>query len=47
MVRVGAMSPGIFPDLPLIGYERDEALADAQNSGFKAVGSLRVWLAEA
>jgi hypothetical protein len=35
-----------FPDLPLIGYERGEALADAQNSGFKAVGSLRVWRAE-
>ena len=32
-----------FPDLPLIGYERGEALADAQNSGFQAVGSVRVW----
>ena len=35
-----------FPDLPLIGYERGEALADAQKSGFQAVGSLRVWLAD-
>ena len=35
-----------FPDLPLIGYERGEALADAQNSGFQAVGLLRVWLAD-
>jgi hypothetical protein len=36
----------LFPDLPLIGYERGEALADAQDSGFQAVGSLRVWLAD-
>jgi hypothetical protein len=35
-----------FPDLPLIGYERGEALADAQNSGFQAVGLLPVWLAD-
>ncbi len=35
-----------FPDLPLIGYERDEQLADAQVSGFQAVGSLRVWIAD-
>jgi hypothetical protein len=35
-----------FPDLPLIGYERGEALVDAQNSGFQAVGPLRVWLAD-
>jgi hypothetical protein len=34
------------PDFPLIGYERGEALADAQNSGFQAVGSLRVLLAD-
>ena len=35
-----------FPDLPLVGYERGAALADAQNSGFQTVGSLRVWLAD-
>jgi hypothetical protein len=35
-----------FPNLPLIGYERGETLADAQNSGFQAVGSLKVWLAD-
>ena len=34
-----------FPDLPLIGYERDEELADALRSGFHAVGALRVWIA--
>jgi hypothetical protein len=35
-----------FPDIPLIGYERGEQLADAQDSGFQAVGSLRVWIAD-
>ena len=46
MVRAGAMCPDNLPDLPLIGYERGEALADAQKSGFQVVGSLRVWLAD-
>jgi len=36
----------LFPDLPLIGYERGEALADAQKSEFQVVGSLRVWHAD-
>jgi len=35
-----------FPDLPLIGYERGESLADALSSGFQDIGSLRVWLAD-
>jgi hypothetical protein len=36
----------IVPDVPLIGYERDEALAGALNSGFQATGPLRVWITD-
>jgi hypothetical protein len=35
----------LFPDLPLIGYERGEDLAHAQRSGFHTAGALRVWIA--
>jgi hypothetical protein len=34
-----------FPNMPLIGYERGEEITHAQSSGFRSVGSLRVWLA--
>lgn len=34
-----------FPNLPLISYESGEALEHAENSGFQAVGALKVWIA--
>jgi len=38
-----AMAGEIFPDLPLVGYERGHELAAAHQAGFETVGSLRVW----
>jgi hypothetical protein len=35
---------GAFPDLPLVGYERDEDLVTFHSLGFEPVGPLRVWL---
>jgi hypothetical protein len=35
---------GTFHDLPIVGYERDSRLAAAVNSGFQAIGPLRVWM---
>jgi hypothetical protein len=32
-----------FPDLPIVGYERDTGLVAARTAGFEAVGPLRVW----
>jgi len=32
-----------FPGRPLVGYERDDALAAAADGGFDPVGELRVW----
>ncbi|MCB8820220.1 hypothetical protein [Microvirga rosea] len=32
-----------FPGLPLVGYERDSELVCAHRSGFRSIGSLRVW----
>jgi hypothetical protein len=40
---VAALST-VFPDLPLVGYERGEHLAAAQRAGFVSVAPLRVWL---
>jgi hypothetical protein len=34
---------GYFPDRALVGYERGDALAAAQDGGFLPVGDLRVW----
>ncbi|QEX25046.1 hypothetical protein FRZ61_49910 [Hypericibacter adhaerens] len=34
----------LAPDLPIVGYEQAEALADAQAAGFRVLGPLRVWL---
>jgi hypothetical protein len=33
-----------FPGVPLVGYERDEALTSALAHGFVAIGQLRVWV---
>jgi len=33
-----------FPGLPLVGYERGEDRVHAQQSGFEALGPLRIWI---
>jgi hypothetical protein len=33
-----------FPDRPLVGYERGDALSAARAGGFVSVGDLRVWV---
>ncbi len=35
----------LFPEVPLIGYERGEDLIHARRGGFHSVGALRVWIA--
>ena len=35
---------GHFPGLPVVGYEHGDALAAALDSGFSAIGPLRIWL---
>jgi hypothetical protein len=35
---------GCFPDRPLVGYERGDALSAALDAGFVSVGELRVWI---
>ncbi|MEV1021305.1 hypothetical protein [Streptomyces sp. NPDC050264] len=34
----------LFPDVPLVGYERGDALTAARGQGFAPLGPLRVWL---
>ncbi|ABC93832.1 hypothetical conserved protein (plasmid) [Rhizobium etli CFN 42] len=34
------------PDLPLVGYDRDEALDEMTKLGFRPVGQLRIWLSD-
>ncbi|MGG7579206.1 hypothetical protein [Rhizobium sp. Nf11,1] len=34
------------PELPLVGYDRDEALDAMTKLGFKPVGQLRIWLSD-
>ena len=41
---IAAAIAGIFPQLPLVGYERGDALQAASAAGFAQVGALRVWL---
>jgi hypothetical protein len=36
----------IFPECPIVGYERGTALAIARTLGFVEIGKLRVWLRE-
>lgn len=36
----------LHPGLPLVGYERGPALAEARALGFEALRPLRVWLAD-
>jgi hypothetical protein len=43
--RAGCLTQVIntFPGLPIVGYDREEVLADAREAGFEVVGHLRVW----
>jgi hypothetical protein len=34
---------GVFPNFPIVGYERAYELHNAQALGFEALGPLRVW----
>jgi hypothetical protein len=47
---VGPLFPGcarlahaLYPGVPIVGYERDGALAAAERAGFERVHGLRVW----
>jgi hypothetical protein len=35
---------GYFPGVPVVGYERSSRSAGAADSGFEAIGPLRVWM---
>jgi hypothetical protein len=39
-----ALAASHFPAIPLVGYERDDELAEARRSGFEPAGPLRVWI---
>jgi hypothetical protein len=39
-----ATAVGLYPDLPLVGYERGDDLAAARRVGFEVIGPLRVWM---
>lgn len=42
-----SLATGAFSsDLPLVGYDRDEALDEMTKLGFKSVGQLRIWLSD-
>jgi hypothetical protein len=38
-----ATAASLYPDLPLVGYERGDDLAAARRVGFEVIGPLRVW----
>jgi hypothetical protein len=35
---------GVFPGLPIVGYEHGDDLRNAHSIGFESIGPLRVWL---
>jgi hypothetical protein len=39
-----ALATALFPDRPLVGYERGDDLALARSLGFQPLGDLRVWV---
>lgn len=41
---IPAAVAAVYPSLPLVGYERGDALEDALAAGFNAIGPLRVWM---
>jgi hypothetical protein len=42
-VVLGAVH-GLFPTLPVVGYEHGDGLAAAMRHGFEPIGPLRIWL---
>ncbi len=42
--ELAAVVAHLFPDRPLVGYERGTALAGALAGGFTTIGELRVWV---
>ena len=47
---VGPLFPGctrlamqLYPELPLVGFERGDDLVAAERAGFERAGALRVW----
>jgi hypothetical protein len=42
--EVIAAAAGLYPGLPLVGYESGDDLAAAERAGFAPVGPLRVWV---
>jgi hypothetical protein len=43
---VVAITARTFPARPIVGYERGDDLAHANDSGFRPLGALRVWYRE-
>ena len=44
--RIAGIQPavaGLRPHLPVVGYEEGASLEAAQQAGFHALGSLRIW----
>lgn len=41
--EIPSVSDSVFPEMPLVGYERGEELAFAQTAGFEETGRLCVW----
>ena len=39
-----ATAAGLYPGLPLVGYEAGDDLAAARRHGFEVIGPLRVWM---
>ncbi|WP_158815083.1 hypothetical protein [Methylocapsa sp. S129] len=39
-----SQAAAIFPDLPLVGYERQAELTAALRAGFEPIGPLRIWI---
>ncbi|WP_344947824.1 hypothetical protein [Sphaerisporangium flaviroseum] len=39
-----AMASTLFPDRPMVGYERPDDLAASLHQGFTPIGPLRIWL---
>jgi hypothetical protein len=34
---------GLWPELPVAGYEEGASLGAAQQAGFRVLGALRIW----
>lgn len=41
-----ALASGVFPGLPIVGYESGRELTAAENAGFEVGNELRIWVSE-